>query len=220
MFVLDDGGEVDLDLGNYERYLNITLTRENNITTGKIYQHVIERERKGDYLGRTVQVVPHLTDAIQDWIERVARIPVDDTNEEPDVCIIELGGTVGDIESGPFVEAMRQLRRRAGKDNFLQIHVSLIPVVGGEQKTKPTQQAIRDVRSAGLSPDLVRVSNAGVLLAKELTSWRLHVAASNPSKNQLRTRLQCSAKWSRTKSLLFTMWLRLTMCQCYSSGKA
>ncbi|KAA6411579.1 MAG: CTP synthase [Lasallia pustulata] len=155
VFVLDDGGEVDLDLGNYERYLNITLTRENNITTGKIYQHVIERERRGDYLGRTVQVVPHLTDAIQDWIERVARIPVDDTNEEPDVCIIELGGTVGDIESGPFVEAMRQLRRRAGKDNFLQIHVSLIPVVGGEQKTKPTQQAIRDVRSAGLSPDLI-----------------------------------------------------------------
>ncbi|KAI9723348.1 MAG: CTP synthase ura7 [Candelaria pacifica] len=155
VFVLDDGGEVDLDLGNYERYLNITLTRENNITTGKIYLHVIERERKGDYLGRTVQVVPHLTDAIQDWIERVARIPVDDTNEEPDVCIIELGGTVGDIESGPFIEAMRQMRRRAGKDNFLQVHVSLVPVVGGEQKSKPTQQAIKDVRSAGLNPDLI-----------------------------------------------------------------
>lgn len=88
---------------------------------------MIERERRGDYLGKTVQVVPHLTDAVQDWIERVARIPVDDTNEEPDVCIIELGGTVGDIESGPFIEAMRQLRRRAGKDNFLQIHVSLVP---------------------------------------------------------------------------------------------
>ena len=205
MFVLDDGGEVDLDLGNYERYLNITLTRENNITTGKIYQHVIERERRGDYLGRTVQVVPHLTDAIQDWIERVARIPVDDTNEEPDVCIIELGGTVGDIESGPFVEAMRQLRRRAGKDNFLQIHVSLIPVVGGEQKTKPTQQAIRDVRSAGLSPDLVRISSAGILLAQELTPWRLHAAVSNPSKNPPRTRFPCSAKWSRIKSSLCTM---------------
>ena len=157
VFVLDDGGEVDLDLGNYERYLNITLTRENNITTGKIYQHVIEKERRGDYLGKTVQVVPHLTDAIQDWIDRVARIPVDDTKEEPDVCIIELGGTVGDIESGPFIEAMRQLRRRAGKDNFLQIHVSLVPVVSGEQKTKPTQQAIKDVRSSGLSPDLVRL---------------------------------------------------------------
>jgi len=155
VFVLDDGGEVDLDLGNYERYLNITLTRENNITTGKIYQHVIERERRGDYLGKTVQVVPHLTDAIQDWIERVARIPVDDTNEAPDVCIIELGGTVGDIESAPFIEAMRQLKRRAGKNNFLQIHVSLIPVIQGEQKTKPTQQAIRDVGRAGLVPDLI-----------------------------------------------------------------
>lgn len=154
--MLDDGGEVDLDLGNYERYLNITLTRKNNITTGKIYQHVINREREGKYLGRTVQVIPHLTDAIQEWIEDVSRISVDDTKSEPDVCIIELGGTVGDIESGPFIESMRQLRRRAGKDNFLQIHVSLIPVVGGEQKTKPTQQAIRDVRSAGLSPDLVR----------------------------------------------------------------
>ena len=155
VFVLDDGGEVDLDLGNYERYLNITLTRENNITTGKIYRHVIERERRGDYLGKTVQVVPHLTDATQDWIERVARIPVDDTKGEPDVCIIELGGTVGDIESAPFIEAMRQMRRRAGKDNFLHIHVSLVPVINGEQKTKPTQQAIRDVRGSGLNPDLV-----------------------------------------------------------------
>ncbi|KIV83664.1 CTP synthase [Exophiala sideris] len=154
-FVLDDGGEVDLDLGNYERYLNVTLTREHSITTGKIYQHVIERERKGDYLGKTVQVVPHITNGIQEWIEKVARIPVDDTNEEPDVCIIELGGTVGDIESAPFIEAMRQLRRRAGRDNFCQIHVSLVPVVGGEQKTKPTQQATRDARSAGLSPDLI-----------------------------------------------------------------
>jgi CTP synthase len=158
VFVLDDGGEVDLDLGNYERYLNITLTRENNITTGKIYAHVIERERAGDYLGRTVQVVPHVTDAIVAWIERVAKIPVDDTNEEPDVCIIELGGTIGDIESMPFVEAMTYLRRRAGRDNFLQIHVSYIPVIHGEQKTKPTQQGIRGVRSAGLKPDLVQLS--------------------------------------------------------------
>ncbi|KAF1961967.1 CTP synthase-like protein [Byssothecium circinans] len=155
VFVLSDGGEVDLDLGNYERYLNITLTRDNNITTGKIYDHVIKRERKGDYLGKTVQVVPHITDAIQDWIERVARIPVDDSNEEPDVCIIELGGTVGDIESMPFIEALTQLRRRAGKDNFLQVHVSYVPVIHGEQKTKPTQQAIKAVRSAGLVPDLI-----------------------------------------------------------------
>ncbi|KAI4767044.1 CTP synthase [Aureobasidium sp. EXF-12344] len=155
VFVLDDGGEVDLDLGNYERYLNITLTRENNITTGKIYQHVIEKERRGDYLGHTVQVVPHIVDAIQDWVERVAKIPVDDTNEEPDVCIIELGGTVGDIESMPFVEAMTQLRARAGRDNFMQIHVSYVPMVHGEQKTKPTQMAIKAVRSAGLIPDLI-----------------------------------------------------------------
>ncbi|KAF2456585.1 CTP synthase [Lineolata rhizophorae] len=155
VFVLNDGGEVDLDLGNYERYLNVTLTSENNITTGKIYKHVIERERHGDYLGRTVQVVPHITDAIQDWVERVAKVPVDDTGEEPDVCIIELGGTVGDIESMPFVEALTQLRRRAGRNNFLQIHVSYIPIIHGEQKTKPTQQAIRGVRSAGLLPDLI-----------------------------------------------------------------
>ena len=154
-FVLDDGGEVDLDLGNYERYLNITLTRENSITTGKMYQHVIERERRGDYLGKTVQIVPHLTNAIQDWIERVSQISVDSTHETPDVCIIELGGTVGDIESAPFIESMRQLRRRAGPNNFAQIHVSLVPVVSGEQKTKPTQQAIRDARSAGLNPDLI-----------------------------------------------------------------
>jgi CTP synthase len=100
-----------------------------------------------------------LTDAIQDWVERVARVPVDDTKETPDVCIIELGGTVGDIESAPFIEAMRQLKRRAGKHNFLQIHVSLVPVIQGEQKTKPTQQAIRDVGRAGLVPDIVRRNN-------------------------------------------------------------
>ncbi|KAA6407832.1 MAG: CTP synthase [Lasallia pustulata] len=108
VFVFNDGRDVDLDLGNYKRYLKITLTRENNITTGKIYQHVIERERRGDYLSRTVQVVPHLTDAIQDWIERVARILMDDTNEDPDICIIELGGTVRGIKSGPFVEAIEE----------------------------------------------------------------------------------------------------------------
>ncbi|KAF2675540.1 CTP synthase-like protein [Microthyrium microscopicum] len=155
VFVLDDGGEVDLDLGNYERYLNITLTRENNITTGKIYLHVIEKERRGDYLGRTVQVVPNITDAIIEWIQRVAKIPVDDTNEEPDVCIIELGGTVGDMESMPFVEALVQLKRKAGRDNFFQIHVSYIPTIHGEQKTKPTQMAIKQVRSYGLIPDLI-----------------------------------------------------------------
>ena len=107
-----------------------------------------------------MQVVPHLTDATQDWIERVARVPVDDTKDEPDVCIIELGGTVGDIESAPFIEAMQQLRRRVGKNNFLNIHVSLIPVISGEQKTKPTQAAIKNARSLGLNPDLVGVLKA------------------------------------------------------------
>jgi len=154
-FVLNDGGEVDLDLGNYERYLNITLTRNHNITTGKIYSHVIERERKGDYLGKTVQVVPHITTAIQDWIERVAKIPVDDTGLEPEICIIELGGTVGDIESAPFVEALRQFQFRVGTENFALIHVSLVPVIHGEQKTKPTQAAIKDLRSLGLTPDMI-----------------------------------------------------------------
>ncbi|KAI9365142.1 CTP synthase [Pilaira anomala] len=156
VFVLNDGGEVDLDLGNYERFLDVELSRINNITTGKIYRQVIERERKGDYLGKTVQVVPHVTDAIQEWIENVVSMPIEG-DEKPDVCIIELGGTVGDIESAPFVEAMRQFQFRVGHDNFCLIHVSLVPVVGsvGEQKTKPTQMSVRDLRGAGLTPDLI-----------------------------------------------------------------
>lgn len=154
-FVLADGGETDLDLGNYERYLGIQLSRESNITTGKIYKLVIEKERRGDYLGKTVQVVPHITDAIQQAIESVAKIPVDDSGEEPDVCIVELGGTIGDLESGPFVEALVQLRHRLGKDNFLSIGVSYVPIINGEEKTKPTQHAIRQMRSAGLIPDVI-----------------------------------------------------------------
>ena len=154
-FVLNDGGEVDLDLGNYERYLNITLTRDHNITTGKIYSYVIEKERRGDFLGKTVQVVPHVTATIQDWLERVAKIPVDSSGLEPEICIIELGGTVGDIESAPFVEALRQFQFRVGTSNFALIHVSLVPVIHGEQKTKPTQAAIKDLRSLGLTPDMI-----------------------------------------------------------------
>ncbi|KAI9103287.1 CTP synthase N-terminus-domain-containing protein [Phlyctochytrium arcticum] len=183
VFVLDDGGEVDLDLGNYERFLDITLTRENNITTGKIYKSVIERERKGDYLGKTVQVVPHVTNAIQEWVERVAKIPVDDSGATPDVCIVELGGTVGDIESAPFVEAMRQFQFRVGHENFCLIHVSLIPVVGsvGEQKTKPTQASVRDLRGLGLSPDLVACRSSKPLDddVKEKISMFCHVPKSH-----------------------------------------
>ncbi|KAJ1648228.1 CTP synthase ura7 [Coemansia erecta] len=162
VFVLDDGGEVDLDLGNYERYLNVTLTRDNNITTGKIYREVIDKERRGDYLGKTVQVVPHITNAIQDWVERVAGVPTSENGRVPDVCIVELGGTVGDIESAPFIEAMRQFQFRVGHDNFCLIHVSLVPVVGavGEQKTKPTQASVRDLRGLGLSPDILACRSA------------------------------------------------------------
>jgi CTP synthase len=107
--------KVDLDLGNYERFMDIKLTSENNITTGKVYKHVLEKERRGDYLGKTVQVVPHITDAIQKWIERAARIPVDGQSGPADVCVIELGGTIGDIESMPFIEALGQFSYRVGK---------------------------------------------------------------------------------------------------------
>lgn len=159
VFVLDDGGEADLDLGNYERFMDVNLTSDHNITTGKVYDQVISRERRGDYLGKTVQVVPHITDAIQDWVERVAQIPVDSfkSSKTPEVCIIELGGTVGDIESMVFLEALRQFEFRVGRDNFCHVHVSLVPVVGavGEPKSKPTQHSVKEIRAAGLNPDIV-----------------------------------------------------------------
>lgn len=157
VFVLDDGGEVDLDLGNYERFLQIKLTRDNNITTGKIYQFVIDKERRGDYLGKTVQVVPHITDAIQEWIERVAKVPVDGKEGPADVCVIELGGTIGDIESMPFIEALGQFSYRVGPCNFCLVHVSLVPVLNvvGEQKTKPTQHSVRGLRGLGLTPNIL-----------------------------------------------------------------
>ncbi|XP_072356867.1 CTP synthase 1 isoform X7 [Scyliorhinus torazame] len=188
VFVLDDGGEVDLDLGNYERFLDIRLTRDNNITTGKIYQSVINKERKGDYLGKTVQVVPHITDAIQEWVVRQARIPVDTDGAEPEVCVIELGGTVGDIESMPFIEAFRQFQFKAKRENFCNIHVSLVPQVPGnapliqpsttgEQKTKPTQNSVRELRGLGLSPDLIvcRCTTPMEKSVKEKISMFCHV---------------------------------------------
>ncbi|CAI7849374.1 unnamed protein product [Closterium sp. NIES-53] len=183
VFVLDDGGEVDLDLGNYERFLDITLTRDNNITTGKIYQSVIERERRGDYLGKTVQVVPHITTAIQDWIERVAQVPVDGSGESADVCVIELGGTIGDIESMPFVEALRQFQFRVGQENLCLVHVSLVPVLGvvGEQKTKPTQHSVRELRALGLMPNLLACRSAEPLepSTREKLSQFCHVPVQN-----------------------------------------
>ena len=157
VFVLDDGGEVDLDLGNYERFLDINLGRDNNLTTGKIYSKVIEAERRGDYLGKTVQVIPHVTDAVQDWLEEVAHRPADGTEKAPDACIIELGGTVGDIESAPYIEALRQFQFRVGRENITFVHVSLVPVMGpvGEQKTKPTQHTVKELRGLGITPDIL-----------------------------------------------------------------
>lgn len=156
VFVLNDGGEVDLDLGNYERFLDVTLSRDNNITTGKVYSDVLEKERKGTYLGKTVQVVPHITDAIQEWIINVTKTP-DRDGLLPEICVIELGGTVGDIESMPFVEALRQLRYKVGDVNFCSVFVSLVPELGvvGEQKTKPTQHGVKSISSMGLSPHLI-----------------------------------------------------------------
>ncbi|GJN34805.1 hypothetical protein PR202_gb23501 [Eleusine coracana subsp. coracana] len=183
VFVLDDGGEVDLDLGNYERFIDVTLTRDNNITTGKIYQSVIEKERKGDYLGKTVQVVPHVTDEIKQWIQSVSTVPVDGQTCPADVCVIELGGTVGDIESMPFIEALRQLSFSLGKENFCLIHVSLVPVLGvvGEQKTKPTQHSVRELRALGLTPDILACRSAQPLIGsvKEKLSQFCHVPVEN-----------------------------------------
>ena len=157
VFVLDDGGEVELDLGNYERFLDINLGKNNNLTTGKIYSKVIEAERRGDYLGKTVQVIPHVTDAVQEWIEDVAHQPADGSGEIPDACIIELGGTVGDIESSPYIEALRQFQFRVGRENVTFVHVSLVPVMGpvGEQKTKPTQHTVKELRGLGITPDIL-----------------------------------------------------------------
>ncbi|CAO2165777.1 unnamed protein product [Urochloa humidicola] len=183
VFVLDDGGEADLDLGNYERFLDIKLTRDNNITTGKIYQAVINKERRGDYLGKTVQVVPHITDEIQDWIERVAMNPVDGKEGPPDVCVIELGGTIGDIESMPFIEALGQFSYRVGPGNFCLVHVSLVPVLNvvGEQKTKPTQHSVRGLRGLGLAPDVLACRSTEPLEehVKVKLSQFCHVPISN-----------------------------------------
>ncbi|XVF46101.1 hypothetical protein PTKIN_Ptkin02bG0261100 [Pterospermum kingtungense] len=183
VFVLDDGGEVDLDLGNYERFLDVKLTRDNNITTGKIYQLVLEKERRGDYLGKTVQVVPHVTDAIQEWIERVAMIPVDGKEGPADVCVIELGGTIGDIESMPFIEALSQFSYRVGAGNFCLIHVSLVPVLNvvGEQKTKPTQHSVRGLRGLGLAPNILACRSTMALddNVKEKLSQFCHISAED-----------------------------------------
>ncbi|WP_134668955.1 CTP synthase [Halorussus marinus] len=148
VYVLKDGGEVDLDLGNYERFLDIDMTFDHNVTTGKTYQHVIEKERAGDYLGKTVQIIPHVTDDIKRRIREAA--------EGHDVCIVEVGGTVGDIEGMPFLEALRQFAHEEDEEDFLLTHVTLVPYSkNGEQKTKPTQHSVKELRSIGLQPDIL-----------------------------------------------------------------
>ena len=190
VFVLDDGGETDLDLGNYERFLSVCLTSKSNLSTGKIYQSVIERERKGDYLGKTVQVVPHVSDAIQEWVLQVAQAPVTSfstttprsaTTERPEICIIELGGTLGDIESMPFVEALRQLQENIGYKNMCFVHVSLVPVLGSpvpEQKTKPTQHSVQRMMQLGLRPDFLCCR--GKLPLEESVTKKLSMFTSVP----------------------------------------
>jgi CTP synthase len=150
VFVTDDGGETDLDLGHYERFIDENLSRNSNATTGSIYQAVLAAERRGDYLGKTVQVIPHITDEIKRRIRRMA-------SDDVDVVITEVGGTVGDIEILPFLEAIRQYRKEAGRGNVCYIHVTLVPFIGpsGEQKTKPTQHSVTELRSRGIQPDVI-----------------------------------------------------------------
>jgi len=150
VFVTDDGGETDLDLGHYERFIDENLHRDSNATTGSIYQSVIAKERRGDFLGKTVQVIPHITDEIKDRILRLA-------SDAVDVVITEVGGTVGDIEILPFLEAIRQFRKEVGRDNVCYVHVTLVPYLGpsGEQKTKPTQHSVTELRSRGIQPDVI-----------------------------------------------------------------
>src|SRR5271155_2302724 len=149
VFVTDDGAETDLDLGHYERFTHAKLTRDNNLTTGRIYEQIITKERRGDYLGKTVQVIPHVTNEIKNAMRKVA--------SDCDVAIVEIGGTVGDIESLPFLEAIRQMRQDLGRDNTCFVHVTLIPWIAAAQelKTKPTQHSVKEMLSIGIQPDIL-----------------------------------------------------------------
>ncbi len=150
-YVTDDGAETDLDLGHYERFTNAKLSQANNWTSGRIYLSVIEKERRGDYLGKTIQVIPHITDAIKDAVKAVAE------KDNPDILIVEIGGTVGDIESLPFMEAIRQIGNEVGRNNAIFVHVTLVPFIAaaGELKTKPTQHSVKELREIGIAPDIL-----------------------------------------------------------------
>src|SRR5213593_2338440 len=149
VFVTDDGAETDLDLGHYERFTHSRLTQANNVTSGRIYEQIIQRERRGDYLGKTVQVIPHVTNEIKSAARKVAA--------DVDVAIVEVGGTVGDIESLPFLEAIRQFRHEMGRENTLFVHVTLVPWIAAAQelKTKPTQHSVKELRAIGIQPDIL-----------------------------------------------------------------
>ena len=149
VFVTDDGAETDLDLGHYERFTDVSATKFDNITSGKIYQDIIQKERKGDYLGGTVQVIPHVTDAIKEFITQYT--------DDVDFLLCEIGGTVGDIEALPFFEAIRQLRNELSPENCLFIHLTLLPFIAaaGELKTKPTQHSVKELTSIGIQPDII-----------------------------------------------------------------
>ncbi len=179
VFVTEDGAETDLDLGHYERFIDESLTRINNVTTGQIYQSVIEKERRGDYLGATVQVIPHITNEIKAQIKRVAE------QSGAEVCIVEVGGTVGDIESLPFLEAIRQVRYDVGEENVMFVHLTLMPHLGaaGELKTKPTQHSVRELRAIGISPDAIVVrTNSEVAIPIELKE-KIGLFCDVPAKN-------------------------------------
>ncbi len=161
VFVTDDGAETDLDLGHYERFTHAKLSRDNNWTTGRVYEQIIAKERRGDYLGKTVQVIPHVTNEIKAAMKKIA--------QEVDVAIIEVGGTVGDIESLPFLEAVRQMRQDLGRENTLFVHVTLVPWIGtsGELKTKPTQHSVKELLSIGIQPDML-LCRTDRFLSKEI----------------------------------------------------
>ena len=163
VFVTDDGAETDLDLGHYERFTHAKLSRDNNLTTGRIYEQIITKERRGDYLGKTVQVIPHVTNEIKAAMKKVS--------QDVDVSLVEIGGTVGDIESLPFLEAIRQMRQELGRENTIFVHVTLVPWIGaaGELKTKPTQHSVKELLSIGIQPDIL-LCRTDRFLAKELKS--------------------------------------------------
>lgn len=163
VFVTEDGAETDLDLGHYERFINENLQSINNVTTGKVYKSVIDKERRGEYLGGTVQVIPHITNEIKERMHRVAEA------HDAEVVIVEIGGTVGDIESLPFLEAIRQMRTDVGRDNVMYLHVTLVPylVKSGELKTKPTQHSVKELRGIGIQPDVI-ICRSGLPLSSEI----------------------------------------------------